>query len=326
MKHVVLLVGGPSAEREISLLSAKDIEIVLTEIGYRVTVIDPSQNSLLDALHLLKPDLVYNAMHGTYGEDGLVQSLLELARVPYTHSGVLSSAISMNKIMAKKLVSACGINVPRSFEMDASECFKLIQAEKALPISGAVVIKPIAQGSTLGIFLMRNEEDREYIIKKSKEWNFGKNLLIEEYINGTELTVAVLHGKPLGVLELAVADGDLLDYNAKYFSEKVEYIIPAKVPTEIYERAMEYSASVHRELMCKTISRIDLRFDKDEYSADPEKGLYFLEINTHPGMLLGHSFVPKIAESVGISFKNIIKSIVEDASCEYTDILNIAKL
>lgn len=324
-KHVLLLAGGPSTERDVSLSAAANIESTLKGLGYRVTVLDPVSDLLLSSIASIRPDVVYNALHGSYGEDGVVQSVLEIAGVPYTHSGVATSAIAMNKAMTKDIAHVHGVKVPQSLCIKAIDCFDALRMKADIGVPMPYVIKPIAQGSTVGVYVIKSEQSRNNVLQHLGNWHYGENLLVEEYIPGRELTVAVLHGKALGVLEIIPHDTDLLDYNAKYLSEKTEYIVPARIPHVVYERAMKAAEIVHHALGCRTMSRSDFRYDEKNEAVSAGTGhgndecgdVHFLEINTQPGMMCGHSLVPKIAGYNGITFATLVQALVEDANCEH---------
>lgn len=343
MKHVLLLAGGPSSEREVSISSSQNIKSVLEELGYMVSVLDPADDLLLKNIGAIKPDVVYNGLHGTYGEDGLVQSILEIAGIPYTHSSVCASSVAMNKTLTKRIVSAYGVNVPHSIEMDVQEYFAALLNHKKIDIDMPYVIKPVAQGSTVGVYMIASLEDEEKML--TCNWNHGNSMIIEKYIPGKELSVAVLRGKALGVVEIVSPEVGIWSYHAKYISDKTKYIIPADIPKEVYELAMCSAEIAHKKLTCRTISRSDFRYNNNENQlcdgsgivesaalinpqgssiVDNERipnmmhGLYFLELNTQPGMMMGHSLFPKIAEHYGITFANLLQILIEDACCKST--------
>jgi D-alanine-D-alanine ligase len=328
----MLLVGGPSLEKEISLASADNIQNALESLGYKVSIIDPSETSLIDNLRSLTPDIVFNGMHGTYGEDGLVQSLLEITGVPYTHSGVLPSAAAMNKTLTKKLAIHHGIETPKFIEMDCRECMEKLQSGQDLPIPIPFVLKPIDQGSTIGIMIVRHHGEMVLLRDKIKKWHHGKNILVEEYIPGRELSVGILQNKPLGIIEIITSgNNNFYDYRAKYLSNQTQYTIPADIPKEVQNTVMEWAQTMHSVLGCKTISRSDFRYNDNLNSNDnnnhhnTQDKLHFLELNTHPG-LGAHSLIPKIAKYQGISFAELIQILIKDASCQHQNILSLQQI
>lgn len=304
-KHIVLLVGGVSREREVSQMSGKSVHNALLNLGYKVTVVDPNEN-LASELIKLRPDIVFNCLHGTFGEDGSIPGLLELLRIPYTHSGVTTSAIAMDKILTKKMAQTCDINTPKYIKIEKSALFTIFEKGED-PMPKPYVIKAVQQGSTIGIYLVIDENSDK---PKKAEWTFGEQILIEEYIPGQELSVAVLNDKALGVLELRPKT-NFYDYTAKYSDGVTEHIYPAEIPQEIYLEAMKRAEEMHKALGCRTVSRSDFRYNNIG-NAD---GLFFLEINTHPGFT-NLSIVPDMASRHGISFEQIIEQLLKDAKCE----------
>ncbi len=302
-KHVAVLMGGWSAEREVSLVSGAAVVNALKEADYQVTAIDLQR----DAANLLarlfpRPDVVFNALHGPYGEDGCIQGLLNILDIPYTHSGVLASAMAMDKPVAKKLFAAKGIPV-------AEHCL----ATKEEILSGDVmprpyVIKPFNEGSSVGIHIVREGDNGPAL--EDNHWTFGEKVMVEQFIPGRELTVAVMGDKPLTVTEIAT-DHQFYDYDAKYVDGGSQHEIPAKLSNDINELAMSRALAAHNALGCRGVTRVDFRFDESK-GAD---GLIILEINTQPG-LTPTSLVPEQAAHVGIKFKDLISWMVEDARCD----------
>ena len=305
-KHIVLLVGGPSREREISQMSGKVVHKALLKLGYKVTVIDPNKN-LANELIALKPDVVFNCLHGTFGEDGVISGLLELLEIPYTHSGICSSAIAMNKILTKKIALANGIRTPKYLELKATKLFTML--EKGLdPMPKPYVIKAVQQGSTIGIYLIMDDNS---IKPTATEWLFGNTVLIEEYIPGQELSATVFNDKAVGVLELKPKN-NFYDYHAKYSDEITEHVYPADIPENVYQAILQMSEDMHNVLGCRTISRSDFRYNN---KLNGTSGIFFLEINTHPGFTT-FSIAPEIASRHGISFEQVIEQLIKDAKCE----------
>ena len=303
-KRIVVLMGGTSCEREVSLVSGAAVAGALTEAGYDTVTIDLSANigAVLAALDP-RPDAVFNALHGRYGEDGCVQGLLELLHIPYTHSGVLASALAMDKPMAKHLFQT--VNIP---------CAEHVIAGRDDVLSGDVlprpyVIKPLNEGSSVGVEIVL--EETEPTILKGENWPFGDQVMVESYIAGRELTVAVMGDRALGVTELRTSDG-FYDYAAKYTDGKTSHMVPAPLPPAIYQAALDHAVAAHEILGCRGVSRADLRYD--DTRNDPGD-LVMLEVNTQPGMT-PLSLVPELAEHAGISFVELVTWMVENAACD----------
>ncbi len=306
MKKIFVLMGGISSEREISLLSGAGVVTALKEKGYEVVQYDLSEN-INDFIQLLeneKPDIVFNALHGKYGEDGCIQGLLNLLKIPYTHSGVLSSSISMNKEITKRYVSGQGVLVPRGGLMTKS--YFLESGEPDMPY----VIKPNDEGSSAGVFIVRSKQDRELALSK---WPENESRLVESYIPGRELSVAVLNGKSIGVVEIIPKSG-YYDFKNKYTTGLTTHIIPAAIPAEIYQKAMEQAEKIHQCLGCRGVSRIDFRLDDVSDSLHPK--LFFLELNANPGMTT-LSLVPELAKvCLGIEYADLVDLLVQEAQCD----------
>lgn len=305
-KHIAVLMGGLSPEREPSLMSGESVCHALTKLGYKFTVIDPT-GDFFKQITEVKPDVVFNALHGTYGEDGIIPGILEFAGIPYTHSGVMSSALCLNKTMTKAVLKANGIRVPEGFEIEISELYTLLKAGKH-PMSGSYVIKPVKQGSSVGVFIVKDGNFPEFEQLNPDIWQYGDEVIIEKFIPGKELSTCVIGGKALGTLELRPLQG-FYDYEAKYKDGKTDHIYPAEVPEHIYAQSLEYAELAHKVLGCRTMSRADMRYDPQEDL------LCVLEINTHPGFT--HlSIVPDIASKNGISFEDIVEQLLKEAKCE----------
>lgn len=304
-KHIAVLKGGMSAEREVSLNSGLACANALRELGYKVTEIDVGID-LASVLEQTKPDIVFNALHGKYGEDGCVQGLLEIMKIPYTHSGVLASSIAMDKPMAKVIFASVGLKVPEG---------KLVTSEELLagnPMPRPFVVKPANEGSSVGVHIMMAGDNRpmsELIAdeRKCPTTNHQQPVtyLVEEYITGREITVAVLNDTPLGVTEIRPISG-FYDYENKYTDGKTEHLCPAPLSASEYEKVMEMGLAAHRSLGCRGLTRSDFRYDGTNF--------YILEINTQPGMT-NLSLSPEIAAHAGISFNELVQQLVEAASC-----------
>lgn len=302
-KKVALLVGGWSAERQVSLTKGKFVEKALIDAGYEVDVIDVKQD--LDVLsHALnpKPDVVFNNLHGRGGEDGVIQGVLETLEIPYTHSGVKASAIGMDKPLSKLIASALGIQCPESIVLPKEDI------ESQNKISAPYVIKPSNEGSSVGIRIIHDRENQRAVDQNA--WPEGTSLMVEQYIPGKELTVAVLDGKAQGVTEI-IPQTRFFDYEAKYHDTRTELVFPANIPADVYETAKTWSETLYNEIGCHGLSRCDFRYDDSQTGAD---GLYFLEINTQPG-LTADSIGPSQVVHNGMSFSELCAHLVETAKC-----------
>ena len=302
-KTVALLMGGWSPEREVSLSSGRECAKALVDLGYRVKAIDVERDlsALLRALDP-RPDVIFNALHGIGGEDGTLQAVFEMLRIPYTHSGVLASALAMHKPTAKTVFRAAGLPV-----VDGTLAGR---EELALedPMPAPFVVKPTNQGSSVGVRIVRIGDNswREDLAG----WDFGLEIMVERFIPGRELTVAVMGDRALGVCEI-VPRGSFYDYTAKYAEGGSDHLVPAPIPPRIYSEALEIGLRAHIALGCRGISRADLRYDD---TPDGDGRIYLLEVNTQPGMT-PTSLVPDIARNAGISFDKLVAWIVENAAC-----------
>lgn len=305
-KKVALLVGGWSAERQVSLDKGKEVEKALRAGGYDVDVIDVKQDlgALNARLSNPKPDVVFNNLHGRGGEDGTIQAVLEILELPYTHSGVTASAIGMNKAICK--VMAAGYGVPCAEGVTAT----LTQLKKGAIMAPPYVVKPVCEGSSVGIRIIMDGENQPPF--DEAEWAFGEEVMVERYIAGKELTVAVLDGKAQAVTEI-VSHTRFFDYEAKYHDTRTEKVIPAKIPEEIYKSALDYAERVYNGIGCAGLARCDFRYD-DARGGGEGKGLYFLEINTQPG-LTADSIGPMQVVYNGMSFVELCSHLVETAQC-----------
>jgi D-alanine-D-alanine ligase len=295
--------GGWSPEREVSLSSGRECAKALADSGYKVRVIDVRRDlpALLLALEP-RPDIIFNALHGIGGEDGTVQSVFEMLRLPYTHSGVLASALAMHKPTAKSIFRDAGLPVVEGLVAHPEEL-----AERD-PMPAPFVVKPTNQGSSVGVRIVRVNDNswREEVTG----WCFGSELLVERFVPGRELTVAVMGDRALGVCEI-VPRGTFYDYTAKYAAGGSDHLTPAPVPAATYEDALDIALRAHRALGCRGVSRADLRYDDTPAGCGR---LYLLEVNTQPGMT-PTSLVPDIARHAGIGFDELVAWMVENASC-----------
>ncbi len=301
MIHVAVLMGGMSAEREVSLTSGEACAAALEGRGYRVSRVDAGRD-LPALLADLRPDVVFNALHGRFGEDGRVQGLLDLLGIPYTHSGVLASALAMDKPMARRIFAEAGLRVPEGRELRYAE----LLADPPFP--PPFVAKPAAEGSSVGVVIVRRPDLAE--LRRRDDVEPDARMLVERYVPGHELTCSVLGGEPLAVTEIRAEEG-FYDYRAKYTPNVARHLLPAPLPGAIYARVMEAAATAHRALGCRGLSRADFRYDPGE----GEEGLYILEVNTQPGMT-PLSLAPEQAAHCGLSFADLVVRLVEEARCD----------
>ena len=298
-KHVAVLMGGWSAEREISLRSGQACAEALLRRGYRVTSLDVTPD-IAAALTATKPDVALNVLHGRPGEDGTLQGLLEILGIPYSHSGVLASALAMQKNYAKALFSACGIPV-------AEDRVVSREAAKGHVMPPPYVVKPIAEGSSVGVFIVTEEHPHPPQELYRDDWPFGDMVMVERYVPGKELTCAVLGDRALDVIEIVPATR-FYDYEAKYAAGGSKHLLPAPILPNVYQEVRRLAVAAHNALGCRGVSRADFRYD------DRGTGkLVCLEVNTQPGMT-ETSLVPELAAYAGITFDELVQWMVEDAS------------
>ena len=296
--------GGWSAEREISLRSGKACADALERSGYQVSRIDVDRD-IAATLRARKPDVALNVLHGRPGEDGTLQGLLEVLGIPYSHSGVLASALAMKKDTAKSVLKSAGVPVPGGVVATRKE------AAKRHLLPPPYVIKPVAEGSSVGVFIVREDHKHPPQELTRADWAFGDQILVEPYISGKELTCAVMGEQALGVIEI-VPTVKFYDYEAKYAPGGSKHLLPAPIAADAYGEVQRLSLEAHRALGCRGVTRSDFRFDD---SLGATKGLFCLEVNTQPGMT-ETSLVPELAAHAGISFENLVKWMVEDASLD----------
>jgi len=287
---IAVVMGGLSAERRISLITGRAIYSELKKHGHNVHAININSRSIRGLLKL-KPDVVINGLHGTYGEDGVMQGILEFFDIPYAGSGVLGSAVAMNKVMAKEIMRANGILTPK---------WQVIGGIPDLRMGFPVVFKPEAEGSAVGVYIVKNKKEAVSALAKTAK---SGRVLAEEYIKGTEISVPVLAGKALPAIEI-IPKNEFYDYDAKYTPGKSEHIIPARLPKKALREAAATAVKTHNVLRCRDFSRIDMIYRKGR--------LYVLEANTLPGMT-GVSLFPESAAAAGISFYGLIKILVKEA-------------
>lgn len=299
--HVAVLMGGWSAEREVSLSSGRECIQALEDEGFRVTAIDVGHN-LADQLAAVKPDVCFNALHGRWGEDGCVQGLLEVMEIPYTHSGVLASAIAMDKERTKHIVQSVGVPVARGV---------VVTPEAALAdhvMAPPYVAKPVAEGSSVGVVIARAGANRPPEAIRTIPVSRDGNIMVEQFIAGHELTCGVIGGEVTDIIDIVAADHlEFYDYEAKYAPGGSKHILPARIPDDVRCAIQRHTLAAHQALGCRGVSRSDFRWD--EATGD----LAFLEINTQPGMT-PTSLVPELAQYRGMSFGALVAWLVEDAS------------
>lgn len=303
--HVAVLMGGLSPEREVSLSSGRGVAEALEAAGVgKVTAVDAGRD-LVQVLTALRPDVVFNALHGTWGEDGCVQGLLETLQIPYSHSGVLASALAMDKDKSKAVLRAAGVIVPGGGLFDRHE------VARRHVMDPPYVVKPNAEGSSVGVFLVREGANRPVAEVGEPDWAYGDQVMVEPYIAGKELAVAVV-GEQAGPRALTVTDitptKGFYDYEAKYAPGGSIHLLPADLPPAVFEAALRQSELAHAALGCRGVTRTDFRYD------DINDVLALLEVNTQPGMT-PTSLVPEQAAHVGMGYQDLVRWIVEDASC-----------
>ena len=295
-RHIAVLMGGWSAEREVSLVTGAACANALKSAGFVVTSIDVQRDmgSLLTRLYP-KPDIVFNALHGRYGEDGCVQGLLDIVGIPYTHSGLLASALAMDKPMAKSLFAAAGIPVAEHVIVSSDEACAVDVMERPY------VVKPLNEGSSVGVHIVRRSDNTPLF--EESGWPYGERVMVEKFIDGRELTVAVMGDKPVAVTEITTGR-TFYDYDAKYADGGSVHVVPAEIDSDVYNETMRLALIAHRALGCRGVSRADLRYDGEN--------LYMLEVNTQPGMT-PTSLVPEQAAHIGMSFEELVTWMIGHA-------------
>ncbi len=298
-KRILIISGGISKERLISLDTGNQVAEELSKNGYKVKIVEPNYK-LINVIKFFKPEVIFNALHGQFGEDGYIQTILETTGIPYTHSGVIPSAIAMDKDLSKKIFLQNGINTPKyitySFNLQNTILLKIIEKKLKFP----VVIKPINEGSSVNVFICTKKN----VLKKINSLKNYNKIILEEFIPGREIQAAIIGTKKLGAIELK-PKRKFYDYEAKYNSKaKTKHIIPVDLKKKDYNRLMNLAFKAHQLIGCKGVTRSDFKFYKKKF--------YLLEINTQPGMT-SLSLVPEIAAYKGISFINLIELILKDA-------------
>ncbi len=300
--HIAVLMGGWSAEREVSLSSGNGVADALEKNGHKVTRVDMDRN-VAQVLTAIRPDVVFNALHGVPGEDGSVQGMLDLMQIPYTHSGLATSVIAIDKELTKQQLVPAGIPMPKGKIVSSASLYE------ADPLPRPYVLKPVNEGSSVGVAIVTDDSNYGNPIGRdvTGPWQEFDELLAEPFIKGRELTTAVLGGKALCVTELKTAQG-FYDYAAKYTEGLTQHVCPAEIPAEIEKLCLDYALRAHQVLGCKGTSRTDFRWDDEQGAA----GLFVLETNTQPGMT-PLSLVPEQAKQAGISYEQLVEIIVREA-------------
>lgn len=301
--RIAVLMGGPSAEREVSLVSGAASAKALKALGHDVCTVDIGFDlgRVVAELTAKKPDIAFNALHGRFGEDGCIQGVLEFLQIPYTHSGVLASAVAMDKPTARRLFTEAGLDCAEGRVCAREE---VVGRHVMAP---PYVIKPLNEGSSVGVEIVFEGDNTPH----AKDWSFGNTVLVERYIPGREIQVAVMGDRALGAIEIR-PKGRFYDFEAKYTDGKAEHLMPAPIGDAAYAEALRIGAAAHAALGCRGVSRTDLRYD-DTKQGQPGR-FVVLEVNTQPGMT-PLSLVPEIAAHAGIDFAELVSWMVEDASC-----------
>jgi D-alanine-D-alanine ligase len=302
---VAVLMGGWSAERKVSMSTGEACYKALRNAGFNAVMLDVKRETICNVLADLKPHVIFNALHGKWGEDGTASALFETLQIPYTHSGVLASAIAMDKQKSKAVFKEAGIPVAESIIVP------LEVAAAKHPMALPYVVKPVAEGSSVGVHIVDRANNGPLLALMDERHIFGDEVMVERFIPGRELTCAVMGDVALGVIDI-VSKSSFYDYESKYAEGGSEHILPAVVPNEIYRKCQKFALMAHQALGCRGVSRSDFRYD----DTNSEKGeLILLEINTQPGMT-GTSLVPELAKHAGHSFEELVTWMVNDASVD----------
>lgn len=300
MKRVAVVYGGWSSERDVSVSSGTQMLKAAKAAGYDAVGIDATRD-LAAQIKAETPDVILNGLHGPWGEDGCVQGLFEVLGIPYSHSGVMASAVAMDKRKSKAIYQAAGIDVAQDVAVTREE------AARAHPLKPPYVIKPVNEGSSFGVVFVREQNNGPSQFVLSDDWKYGDNLMAEEYIPGRELTVAVLGDRPLAVTEITTLR-EFYDFDAKYAAGGSRHVVPADIPEHVTKQALEAALQAHKALGCRGVTRSDFRFDEEK------DRLVILETNTQPGMT-PTSLVPEQAAFTGMTFEQLVAWMIEDASC-----------
>ena len=296
--HVVFLYGGMSSEREVSIMSSKSLLEAISNLGYTVTPVDMGTDIAAKLLEI-NPDIVYNGLYGTHGEDGCLPGMLEIMGIKYTHSNLTSSAIGFDKIYSTNLVKSQNIKCPERIIINKNE------NHTKDPMARPYVIKPISEGSSVGVEVIFDQDDFDI---RNYPWKYGNRMIVEKYIQGQEIQAAVFNNKAVGAVEIEPLKKRFYDYETKYKDGMAIHHIPPRISNEALQECLRISTEIHSIFGCKTVSRIDFLYSPRE---GKHGQFYFLEINTHPGMT-SLSLVPEICEKAGISFEQIIDQLIKD--------------
>ena len=297
-KKVLVLKGGFSNEREVSLVSGKCIAEALRRKGYEVVEHDLTDAwKLVEVLKVEKPDVVFNALHGNWGEDGEVQGFLDMLQIPYTHSGMRAALLGMDKDITKYMAQSCGMKVAVSEKLKVKDFWN-----NGTLISMPYVLKPVSDGSSCGVYIIWDKKDLEQVHYDDE----NEEILVEKYIPGKELTISCINGKAYVVTEIRPTV-EFYNYQAKYTDGVTKHILPAEIPNDVAEKCKRWAEKLHHKLGCSSVSRIDVRYNEED-------GPVFLEINTHPGMT-PLSLVPEQAKYAGISYEDLCEMLVNSAVC-----------
>lgn len=303
MARVAVLQGGLSPERPVSLSTGAGVAAACARLGHLVELIDPAEPTWLEKITAFQADVAFNALHGEWGEDGRIQGVLDYMRMPYTHSGVLASALAMDKARARAVLAAAGCPIAQGRVMSRRE------AALAHPMAVPYVVKPNTGGSSFGVFIVREGANRPPEQLLDPDWAYGEDVVVEEYIPGKELTVAVLHDRgALAVTEIIAAGGGWYDFDAKYAEGGSRHVVPADLPDAVTQRCLDEAVRAHHALGCRGLTRTDLRYDPDR------DRLIVLEVNTQPGMT-PTSLAPEQAAHCGLSYDDLVAWMLQDASC-----------
>ena len=301
-KHIGVLLGGWNSEREVSLHSGEAVFDALCKLGYKATKIDFSRN-IFEQLKEVKPDILFNALHGQFGEDGRIQGVCDILEIPYTHSGIVASALCMDKVLTRKICATVGAKTPHYEILKKGEDAQ--NKEKIAAIGKPLVLKPINEGSSVGVEVILQNMPFDF---SQYEWKYGDEIIVEKYLAGQEIQVAVMDGKALGAIEIR-PHGLFYDYKCKYTAGMTDYVMPAEISAEKYAEVLDLAAKCHQVVGCRGVSRVDFILNNKDGG---DNQFYLLEVNTHPGFT-ATSLVPKIAKHVGISFEEIIEFLVKTA-------------
>ena len=303
MTHVAVLMGGWSSERPVSLSSGNACAAALETAGYTVTPVDVGRD-VAEVLTALKPDVAFNALHGPFGEDGCIQGVLETLAIPYTHSGVLASALAMDKPLARDVLAAAGVPMAGSMLMNRFD------VGKAHPMAPPYVVKPPNEGSSFGVLIVKEDAIHPPQQLFADDWPYGDVVMVEKFVAGRELTCGIRGNEPMDVIDI-VTENKFYDYEAKYAEGGSTHILPAALSSFVYQNIQELALRAHQALGCRGVSRADFRYDDQPGGAGT---LVCLEVNTQPGMT-ATSLVPEMAAHAGMDFPALVRWIVEDASC-----------